>query len=471
MHRPFPPPRSVERMLSGLASVLVTVYCVGVVALFASGRLDLTLGASLLGVPIVLGLALVRPEWMILVLVAVPPYVISLIPPMRLNAVVLATLFGFLLQGRLHLGPRTGVYPLAGIAVLAITVRAAVPTPAAMAADAMLKLIVFYTLLMLTAYHAVARGRLRIDTFLNALLVGIVAQGILQPFVGTISGFESITRHPFRGQFAYLAVMAFGVSYVRRSLRRAVGQRSYPVDSAMIPVFLCLTLIGYSRSAWIVCLSVFALVSVWTGRKTFWVVASLFLVLALMVPLIGGRILPESATGPQGLAVVTSGRSVLWEEVLSRGAGAFPLGNGWGYAESLTSTELFGFEGEFILGDNPFVFLHNDFLFLYVELGIIGLGLLVAYWLNLLQKIRRLARSRVESARYEVRVLIPIIMVMFIVQLFDNGFAIQAVATRFFIAAGLVFGMYHIVRERASSDIVEFDVMRDNQDAEVRTNY
>jgi hypothetical protein len=49
--------------------------------------------------------------------------------------------------------------------------------------------------------------------------------------------------------------------------------------------------------------------------------------------------------------------------------------------------------------------------------------------------------------------LLPIIIVMFFVQLFDNGFAIVAVATRFFIAAGIVFGLQYATRESELAEI------------------
>jgi O-antigen ligase len=111
---------------------------------------------------------------------------------------------------------------------------------------------------------------------------------------------------------------------------------------------------------------------------------------------------------------------------------------------SLTPTDIFGFENVFVTQENAFIFAHNDFIFLFVELGIIGLGLLIAFWLHLFRKIRALSRSHSESTRYRVRVVIPIIVVMFFVQLFDNGFAIRFVAERFFIAAGLVFGMQFV---------------------------
>ena len=92
---------------------------------------------------------------------------------------------------------------------------------------------------------------------------------------------------------------------------------------------------------------------------------------------------------------------------------------------------------------------HNDFLFLFVELGIVGFGLLALFWLSLLQRVRRLTRSPREPIRYNVRVLVPVLIVMLVVQMFDNGFAIGFVADKFFAAAGLVFGLYYSTRENA----------------------
>jgi hypothetical protein len=327
--------------------------------------------------------------------------------------------------------------------------KADIPAEASAAADAMLRVLIYYTLLMLVAFHAAANGRLRIDGLLNALLVGIVATAIVEFFVGTILGLDTITRMPFHGKFAYLAVMALGVTYVRLSLRGSAGRRQSVLDVILILAFLCLTAIGFGRAAWLAGLWVFALVSVWTGRKLFWIVSSLFLVVILTVPLVGERILPgegEDVPGPVTLSRVTTGRSELWANLWGRGVESLPLGQGWGYIWSLTPSDIFGSEGVFVEEGNPFVYPHNDFLFLFVELGILGSGLLIAYWLHLLRKIRLLSRSRSESARYGVRVLVPVVIVMFLVQLFDNGFAISFVADRFFIAAGFVFGLHYLVQ-------------------------
>jgi O-antigen ligase len=442
MGRRYLSSRFAEMVPESLLAILPVAYCLGVVALFASDRIAPLQAGLLLGAPVVLGLAVLRPEWMVLVLVVVPPSMVLLIPPMQMVAIMLATLFGFYLHGRISLGPQTGIYPLVVIIALAVVFRADTSAAARATADSNLKFLAYYTLLMLVGFHAIANRRMRIDTFVNALVLGIVIATILQPFIAG-SEFEAIDQTPFRGQIAYLATMGFGVTYVRLSLRRSMDERQYGLDSIFAVVFLLLTAIGFGRATWIAALLIFALVSSWTGRKWFWVVFSVVLILVLTVPLVGERVVPGGSvnTSEATLARVTTGRSELWTELLGRGAEAMPFGHGWGYTWSLTSTELFGFEGQFGAEGNGYVFPHNDFLFLYLEFGILGLGLLIVFWLLLIRKIRLLSTSNREQVRYDVRVLVPVTVVMFLVQLFDNGFAIRFVAERFFIVAGLVFGL------------------------------
>jgi O-antigen ligase len=287
---------------------------------------------------------------------------------------------------------------------------------------------------------------MRIDTFVNALLLGIVGTTILQPLLSEQS-FDAINQTPFRGQFAYLATMGFGVTFVRFSLRRFEGLSQSAFDVFLMVVFFCLTAIGFGRASWMAALSILALVSLWTSRKSFWIVSSLFLVVVLTVPVVGERVVPGGSGGISNVTLtrVTAGRSDLWGELLERGAEELSLGHGWGYTWSLTSSALFGLEGQFGAEGDGYVFPHNDFLFLFVELGILGLGLLLAQWLLLVRQVRLLSHRRAsEQARYDVRVLVPVMIVMFFVQLFDNGFAIRFVAERFFIVAGLIFGLSHL---------------------------
>jgi O-antigen ligase len=439
----------------GLVSILLLVYGLGVVALFTTGRVDLVPAITLLVGPVAAALAVVRPEWILLVVVLVPTSVMGQVPPTQITAVLLVTLFGFLLQGRLHLGLRTGIYPLVGIIAMAIAMEADTPADATAAADTMLRHLVYYTLLMLVAFQATANERLRVDSFVDALILGAVVTAILQPFVYANATFESIARTPFQGQFAYIAAMAFGVSYVRYSL--APGENRRRLDGLLSIGFLSLTVLGWARIMWVAALFIFALVSRWTGKKAFWIASSLILVLALTVPLVGERILPGGSadiTNTETIDRITTGRSDLWEELWRRGAEALPWGNGWGYTWSLTPIELFGFEGAFTAGGNPFVYPHNDFLFVFLELGILGLGLLIGFWIQLLRRIRLVSRAHDEAARFGVRVLVPILVVGLLVQLFDNGFAIRPVAERFFLAAGLVLGLIFSWQRRAAESVV-----------------
>jgi O-antigen ligase len=438
----------------GLVSILLLVYGLGVVALFTTGRVGLSGAITLLVVPVASALAVVRPEWILLVVVLVPFSVLGQVPPTQMTILLLLTLFGFLLQGRLHLGPRTGIYPLVGIIAMAIAMKADTPADATAAADDMLRHLVYYTLLMLAAFQATANERLRVDSFVDALVLGAVVTAILQPFVHADASFESITRTPFQGQFSYIAAMAFGVSYVRYSL--ATGESRRRLDGLLSIGFLSLTILGWARIMWIAALFIFALVSRWTGRKSFWIASSLILVLALTVPLVGERILPVGSgdiTDTETIDRITSGRSILWEDLWRRGAEALPWGNGWGYMWSLTPIELFGLEGDFTTADNPFVYPHNDFLFVFLELGILGLGLLIGFWIQLLRRIRLVSRAPEEAARFGVRVLVPILIVGLLVQLFDNGFAIRPVAERFFLAAGLALGLI-FSRQRSAAESV-----------------
>ncbi len=183
----------------GLVSILLLVYGLGVVALFTTGRVGLVLAITLLVVPVTAALAVVRPEWILLVVVLIPPSLMGLVPPTQMTAVLLVTLFGFLLRGRLHLGLRTGIYPLVGIIAMAIAMKADTPADATAAANTILSHLVYYTLLMLAAFQATANGRLRVDSFVDALILGAVVTAILQPFVTVYTTLRSIAGAPFRG--------------------------------------------------------------------------------------------------------------------------------------------------------------------------------------------------------------------------------------------------------------------------------
>ena len=99
--------RPARLRIGSLVFVLLAIYVAGVIALFASARLDLLRAGELLVVPAVGGIAVLRPQWVIMVLLlAIPPAVLFPVPPRHTTLIVIAALFGFLLQGRIGPGPR-----------------------------------------------------------------------------------------------------------------------------------------------------------------------------------------------------------------------------------------------------------------------------------------------------------------------------------------------------------------------------
>jgi len=447
------------------ASISLILYGIGVAGLQAAGGLRVSDAILLLALPVVVALALLRPEWTVLLVVLLPP--VTFVPARALTVLLVVTLFGFLLQGRITLGLQTGIWPLIGIVALAVVFKASTSAAAQTAAATMLDSLVYYTLLVLAAFHALCSGKLKIDTFINVFLVGLVLSAVTQPFFLASTGLQGAIDAPFRGQFAYLSVMGFGVSYVRFALSRSLGRPRSSVDLILTMAFLFLTVIGFSRAAWMAALVIFALVSLWAGRKAFWIVCCLLLALALTVPVVGEQLITgrsANVNNTDTVTEITTGRNLLWQDLWARGVAALPFGNGWGYMWSLTSTDIFGVENLYVTEGNSFIFAHNDFLFLFVELGFLGVGLLVLFWIQLIRRIRYLSRSGSEWTRYRVRVLLPVIVVMLAVELFDNGFAIHFVAERFFTAAGLVFGMYYVEQSGQRSAYHRSRSLDTNQD-------
>jgi O-antigen ligase len=439
--------RFAARIPGDAASILILFYGAAVVALLSAGRLYLSQAVLLLGVPAVAVLGILRPEWMILGLVALPPVVD--LPPLQMIVFTLPPLFGFILHGAPRLGWATGIYPLVGIVALGMLHHADLSGDAASDAEGTLKTFIYYALLVLLAFHAVVVRNMRVDTFVTVFVTGVVIAIALEPFLGDATGFESVTRHPFMGRFSYLVVMGFGLVYARFALNRALDRRRSMYDASLVFILLTITALSFTRVVWVAALLTFAIVAIWTRRKSFWVVVALLVAMALNLPAVTDQFFPGGSTNiadRDTLAQVTTGRSELWLLLWQRGVDALPLGNGWGYITSLDSVELFGFEGNFQGGASSFVYPHNDFLYLFVDLGIVGVGLIVLLWVSLVGKVVAIARHGRPAAIYDVRVLVPVLLVMFVLQLVANGTSIRFVGTRFFIVAGLVFGLAY--RER-----------------------
>jgi hypothetical protein len=80
------------------------------------------------------------------------------------------------------------------------------------------------------------------------------------------------------------------------------------------------------------------------------------------------------------------------------------------------------------------------------------------FWLQLFRRITAVLRAPNESARFGVRALLPVLVVGFLVQLFDNGFVIRPVAERVFLVAGLVLGLAFVAKRTGRDESAARDV-------------
>ena len=424
-------------------------YGVAVTALVATGHLVVSQAGALLVGPIAFVIALLRPEWLLLGLLALPYQFLDSTSPKYLTYVLIWALVGFLLDQGISLSPRTGVYFLLGIIILAASHKAHVSPEASAFAASIWALLVYYAALMLLGFHTARSGRLHIDLVVNALLIGVIGSALLQPFIDTLGRAEnSLFGAPWGGKFEYIAVIGFGVAYARSALKRAADIPQSGWDRRLTFLFFPLMLIGYGRAGWIAALIIAALVSLWTRRKLFWVAAAVVIVIGLTIPVFRERVLPTEGTGLSGnaaLAKLTTGRWPLWVFLWDHSVNALPEGHGFGYEWSLTSAQVFHAQNQFGAGKLGFngIFAHNDFLYLFSELGIFGAGLLLLQWGYLFVVTRRLSRRGLyDYAGYGARVLTPILIVMLCVQLFDNGFTIRVVAEHFYLLAGAICGLW-----------------------------
>ncbi len=126
-----------------------------------------------------------------------------------------------------------------------------------------------------------------------------------------------------------------------------------------------------------------------------------------------------------------------------------PLGRGFGYVWSLKSEALFG-GSSFTSAVNPFVYVHNDFLFWTLELGLIGLTAMIVFWARLVAAIRRINRWLAERGDY-LSYVGGVALTMFVASFVDNGLFIRPVAERFFVVAGMAFALAD--RSRSDEDV------------------
>ncbi len=445
--------RSVTSRLQGKAlilalSLLLPAFTAVIVVGHSSGRLPLMQAALLLLAPVVaVGIAL-RPAWVVVFILAVPSGLLGFVPTRGFVLLALLTLGGQLVtHGKLHVDWRSGMLPMLLLVALAYFYKADAGDQA-LIARGYFNLLTFWALLGLIAYNAVRLGELDGRTIVTALLFGLTVEALLGTGgIAESSVLSAGGEGPGDVRTGYVGAMGFSVSFGSLLLfgRHSDAGKNFLL-ALLAAFFLVTTIQAFVRAGWVSALLFVIFVARWTGKRRYWLVLPLVLIVVAIVPVARERVAPGvSETGLRDVRVaeITTGRTELWdilwdEEVWP----ALPFGNGYGHTFNLTPEHIFGFQTFQLDPDvNPFVFPHNDFIYWMIEFGLIGLAALLIFWFHLLALFKRVTRGVDEVARRSCYILAGILIMMFVVQVIDNAFAIRTVSDRFFIVAGFVFGL------------------------------
>lgn len=442
-----------------IASVTLTVLTLVAVALQATQRISLSLAISLILLPIVASAVALRPSWVILGLLAIPPAFLRTTYRPLILLLLLTLAAQLLLRGRVFLERASALFPFFLLVVAAFAFEANVDPDATFVAETFQKQLIYYALLGLASYNATRLGDLKFRNVVIALLVGIWITVLLKVAVsgfgpvpyGVGSDRSNIESLFFGRDFGFFAIMAFAI-YFSHWLSRGRGSplhlsRGWTAAAALF--FLLISILSLVRAVWLAAVLVILIASAQGRKRSYWLLVLPVVALVLLVPIARERIAPGAlGSNPD----ITSGRWSLWTEVWAGDvAPALPWGNGFGHAWTITPEELFGFSTFRFEGVDTYeyVYTHNDFLFWMVEFGLFGLGLMIAFWTGVVALIKRL-NSMGADTRLAAMMLLGVIVVMFMSHLFGNAFFFRAVAERFFVAVGFLGALRAIVREQST---------------------
>lgn len=426
-----------------LISALTVAATLGAIALLATGRLRLPDALLVAGAPWALMAAVIRPDWLLLALIAMPA---SLTAVVRSNAMVIlvavALMAMLLTRRRFSLGMRTGLVALMLINVAGLLFRANVGLEALAVNGGTMHLLTYYILLALLAFNLARLGELAGDSVGVALVLAVFSTTLIGLAGYGGAWFESgpgIITHTY---IAPMAAAAFGTSLAWYLLARSDMSRLGSL--AMSAALLSLTVLSFSRASWVAAGMTLALLVNGLRGKAYVLVLTAFLVIVVLTPTVrqeisrteSGDVVAQVRSGE-----ITTGRWTLWGELWIRAESALPWGNGFGYVWSLSSSELFGVEGLFESGESGVVPPHNDFMYLLVEFGIPGFLLLAFFWVQLFRAHSLLSKSRNPVLRRSAWVLLGVTVSGLIFALVDDLFAVRPVAERFFPIAGALFGL------------------------------
>src|SRR5437764_1628212 len=137
--------RRYSRASTGL-QIAVVIFALGAAVVFGAGRLDIRTSTYLLILPLVL-LAVLRPAWLVMLLVAIPPAVMNLASIRAPTVILLFALVVHLARkGGLSTGLVVGALPIVALLALGYLFRADVTSTAAVARENFLKQLTYYVM-------------------------------------------------------------------------------------------------------------------------------------------------------------------------------------------------------------------------------------------------------------------------------------------------------------------------------------
>ena len=450
---PIPTRKPVGSRLVTAGIILLAAITLGVTALLAIGRLALSDAVFFVAAPWALLAAVLRPDWLLVTLIAMPASFTSSIEAKRVTALIAFAIAALVVtRRRITLGLRTGLIALVIVCVTGYLVHAEVGQAAiGRNQDVMLSL-TYYILLTVLALNLAVLGELDGERLGTALVVGVATTLLLALAGYGGAWFPTGPKIIFHTYLGWMAAAAVSVSLVRL-LTAEVNKR---LGHALVTgVLLSLTILSVIRAAWVAAAITVTVIAVRSGRRGYAFILLSVIVLTLLVPTVrqevsrseSGDIVEQLRTGG-----ITTGRWSLWTGLWHQAETALPWGNGFGHIWSLSSEDLFGVPGQFGSQESGFVPPHSDFMYLFVEFGIPGVVLLAFFWLRLFRARNLLTRSAEPQSRQSAWLLLGMLVTGLMVALVNDLLLVRPFAERFFPVAGFVFGLSLVERKRSRCD-------------------
>ncbi len=442
-------------------AALASLSVVAALALALQGRLPTSAVVLLAALPLYCFFAVARPAAIPLAFIALPPGVVGEVPGATTGivALVAAGIVAIQVLPRPALArPPLGIVLFGALIVAAaVHARDELTQAAARAAHGALAELVYYAVLLMLGVVLLRRGAITAKAVAAAIVLSAVATAIIflvqagaRP--AALAPGELAVMNPglldHRTHFGYFAALGFGVAFSQMiTARQSLRPFQYAAVVAATVTLALAVAISLTRGAWIVSSILLLLIPGLAGRRGWWLLVPAPMILLSAVSLARERAFGDFGGG-LGISIRSgvfgSGRAELWDTLIHRTL-ELPWGGGFGTIWSYSPFELFGMNGVFVSGGNPFVYAHNDFLYLAIELGVVGVVLLAGFWMSMLRALLVLTRCR--DAR-GVLLLGPCIT-MLVAELVDNGLAMRGLSERFFLVAGLVLAAAASPKEQA----------------------